>query len=131
MRGALALCVAVLLASCAPTAAPPTTPPPAPQEDLSVGPNETPTAAQTAACTARGGDFRRSGLAGFWLCVVPYADAGKPCSDMADCQGGCLAPPNQTPVRGEAPGRCAASNSQFGCYSRVEKGVVGPGLCVD
>jgi len=131
MRGALALCAAVLLASCAPTAAPPTTPPPAPQEDLSVGPNETPTAAQTSACTTRGGEFRRSGLAGFWLCVVPYADAGKPCSDTADCQGGCLAPPNQTPVRGEAPGVCAASNSQFGCYSRVENGVVGPGLCVD
>jgi len=131
MRSLLALFAAVVLASCAPTGAPPTTSPPAPQADLSVEPGQTPTSAQTAACSARGGTYGRGGLGGFWHCVIPYADANKPCSDASGCQGACLAPPNQTPVRGQAPGRCAASNSQFGCYSRVEKGVVGPGLCVD
>ena len=131
MRSVLAVLAGAILVSCAPTAAPPTTTPTASKEDLSVEPGQTPSAAQTASCTTRGGEFRRSGLAGFWLCVVPYADAGKPCSDTSDCQGGCMTGPNQTPVRGQAPGVCAASNSQFGCYSRVENGVVGPGLCVD
>ncbi|MFC5345981.1 hypothetical protein ACETK8_05150 [Brevundimonas staleyi] len=125
MRALLALAAAVVLAACAPT------PPPGPTEDLSVTPGQTPTAAQTAACSAQGGSYSRGGLGGFWNCVILYADADKPCSDASDCRGACLAPPNQTPVRGQAPGRCAASNSQFGCYSRVEKGVVGPGLCVD
>lgn len=126
MRVLLTLLAAVLLASCAPTATPP-----GPQVDLSVGYGETPTASQTAACSVQGGTYGRGGLAGMWTCVIPYADAGKPCSDARDCQGACRAAPNQTPVRGEAPGRCAASNSAFGCYSRVENGVVGPGLCVD
>ena len=126
MRSLLALFAAAALVSCAPTGAPP-----GPTEDLSVEPGQTPTAVQTAACAAAGGAYGQGGLGGFWHCVIPYADAGKPCSDAADCEGACLAPPNQSPVRGEAPGRCAASNSQFGCYSRVENGVVGPGLCVD
>ena len=126
MRGLLAVCAAVVVASCAPTATPP-----GPTEDLSVPHGQTPTAAQTAACAAQGGTYGRGGLGGFWTCVIPYADANKPCSDASDCQGECRAPPNATPVRGQAPGRCAPSNSHFGCYSRVEKGVVGPGLCVD
>ncbi len=131
MRAFLALS-AVLLASCSPTTAPGTpTTPTGPAQDLSVPPGQTPTATQNAACSAQGGTYGRGGLGGFWHCVIPYADADKPCSDASDCRGACLAPPNQTPVRGQPPGRCAASNSQFGCYSRVEKGVVGPGLCVD
>lgn len=126
MRGVLALAAALTLAACAPTASAPGA-----QEDLSVEYGGTPTTAQTAACVARGGTYHRAGMAQMWSCVIPYADANKPCSDAKDCQGACLAPPNQTPVHGQAPGRCAPSNSQFGCYSRVEKGVVGPGLCVD
>jgi hypothetical protein len=127
MRALLTLFVAAVLASCAPASAPT----PGPTEDLSVGYGKTPTAAQTAACSAQGGTYGQGGLGGFWHCVIPYADADKPCADKSDCRGECRAPPNQTPVRGEAPGRCAASNSHFGCYSRVENGVVGPGLCVD
>lgn len=127
MRALLALfAAAVLAASCAPAPSPT-----APQEDLFVPHDQTPTAAQRAQCDARGGAFRRAGLAGSWLCIIPYADGGQPCSDASDCRGACLASPNQTPVRGEAPGRCAASSNPFGCFSRVEKGVVGPGLCVD
>ena len=86
MRALLALFAAGLLASCAPTASPP-----APGQDLSVEPGQTPTAAQTAACSAQGGTYGRGGLGGFWHCVIPYADANKPCSDASDCQGSCLA----------------------------------------
>lgn len=130
MRAFLALFAAAVLASCAPAAVSPTTPP-EPQEELFVPHDQAPTAAQTAECRQRGGEFRRAGMAGSWLCMIPYADADKPCSDAGDCRGACLAPANQTPVAGQAPGRCAASNNPFGCFSRVEKGVVGPGLCVD
>jgi len=33
---------------------------------------------------------------GYWYCVVPYADAGKPCRNSKDCIGHCLWPPDGT-----------------------------------
>lgn len=65
-------------------------------------------------------------------CVIAHADAGKTCSDKADCQGRCL-------YRGEAPadpaarisGRCQATSDPCGCFTTVVNGQLGRGMCVD
>jgi hypothetical protein len=54
-------------------------------------------------------------------CVVPYADAGKTCSDKADCQGACIAEGNLE-AQGATTGQCQKTNVQFGCYAKIVGG---------
>ena len=99
--------------------------------------------ADAASCSARGGEIRRIGRMGRSVCVTPYADAGKRCTDGDQCLGGCraeanLPPPpsgDAAPGRPPAPpavteGRCQADTDPFGCYVRVEDGR-GTTICVD
>lgn len=117
LRTALAAAIALVLASCAPT--------PAPTDTASATPD-------VAACAAKGGVVRPVCRMQRPACVVTHADAGKTCADKSDCQGRCL-------YRGEAPadlaatvtGQCQATSDPCGCFTTVEKGHVGPGLCVD
>jgi putative hemolysin len=103
-----------LLAACAPAA-----PGPAP-------------AAQSAdaSCAARGGTMQPVGRMQRPTCVVPYADAGKTCSDKADCQGACIAEGNLE-AQGATTGQCQKSNVQFGCYAKVVNGKATGAICVD
>lgn len=140
MRRALALVAALILASCAPS--PDSTGPVSPTPPVSIPRDEPafevergsrPTAAQTADCTARGGTYRQGGLGGYWLCITPYADGGKPCGDSDECQGTCLGPrePAVSPANPRKPGVCAADSYPFGCIARVEDGRVAGVLCAD
>ena len=83
------------------------------------------------ACTASGGRIEGVGMFGTPACVVPYADAGAPCSDGADCRGLCKA--SEAAVIGEAStGTCQlTSHDHFGCFNRVEGGVAVSGPCID
>lgn len=103
-----------LLAACAPTA-----PTPAP-------------AAQSAdaSCAARGGSMQPVGRMQRQTCVVPYADAGKACSDKADCQGSCIADGNAESQAATA-GQCQKTNVQFGCYAKIVAGKSTGTICVD
>ena len=92
---------------------------------------EVPTTA--AACRAAGGTWGPQGLLGREQCVMPMPDAGKSCRDGDDCVGDCRAGLDQG---GAAPGdpmtgKCQATTSPFGCYTRVEDGKAEGMLCVD
>ena len=89
--------------------------------------------AQTDDCAARGGEMRRVGMLGSWQCIVPYADAGRSCTDGDQCAGDCRLPDGaKVPLEGEpVTGVCQPNNDRFGCYTTVEDGRADPTICVD
>lgn len=111
---ALTAVAALLLAGCAPTAEP-----------------AAPTAETLAsACSAKGGAIQPVGKAQIPTCVVPYADAGKACTDKSQCEGACVLEGNLEP-QGPVTGACQKTNRQFGCYARVVNGKATAAICVD
>ncbi len=87
--------------------------------------------AERQACEAAGGEVHRAGILGYDNCILPYADAGKTCSDSSDCLGDCRmtwpgAQPEET-----VTGTCQINDSPFGCFQTVENGRAGHTLCVD
>lgn len=88
------------------------------------------TAAERAQCDSLGGEIQRAGLLGWEHCILPYADAGKTCSDSAECEGRCLV--NEMTDTGTAlSGTCQADSNPFGCYTEMEDGEAGMAICVD
>lgn len=86
---------------------------------------------QASECEKDGGVLKRVSRAQVEQCAVPYADAGKACSDKSDCIGACTAPYSDGGAQ-RASGTCQADSvALFGCYSIVEKGVAGPSICLD
>jgi hypothetical protein len=83
-----------------------------------------------AACTARGGAIKPVGRMQMPTCVVPYADAGKSCTDKSQCEGACILQTTQEP-EGPVTGQCQQSSSQFGCFAKVENGKATHAMCVD
>jgi hypothetical protein len=87
-------------------------------------------------CSAKGGSMQTAGRSGAPMCMVKYKDAGKSCKSDSDCKGQCrvaLGHENRIKQPGEkVAGVCQATNSPFGCFATVEKGVVDkPMMCVD
>ncbi len=120
MRLPLIAAALLTLAACAPTAPPP------------AGPAQAASAGDSAeACAARGGQIEMVGRRGLPTCVVPYADAGKACTDNAQCQGGCIVEGNLEPNDAPVTGQCKRSNVQFGCYAKVVNGKAVGAICVD
>ena len=94
--------------------------------------DQAPTAAQTQACTARGGSYLQGGLMGGWMCAIRYSDAGKRCTSGDQCQGDCRSEGGVAPEAGApATGRCQADSRPFGCFAKVEDGKATPALCID
>lgn len=94
---------------------------------------ETPAIAENtqAVCAARGGNLERVGRAQTLQCVVPFADAGKSCTDGGECQSGrCLGSVDAS-GQSNVTGQCQASNMQFGCYTHVRNGRAEAAICVD
>nr|WP_241093703.1 hypothetical protein [Xanthomonas sp.] len=88
-------------------------------------------APDAASCAAQGGSMRPLGRRGLLRCVVPFADAGKACSDSDQCQGDCLV---ATPVASGTPaqGTCQRDISEnFGCRQEVRGGVGASQICID
>ena len=113
----LATAAALILAACAPTGAPEAGNPPS-------------AAAQASACAAKGGAIQPVGRAQIPTCVIPYADAGKACTDKSQCEGACIAEGNLE-SQGAVSGQCQKTNRQFGCFARIENGKATATLCVD
>jgi hypothetical protein len=82
-------------------------------------------------CARLGGYVQRVGLLAREACVIPYKDAGKPCTDGSQCEGDCWAEPRQYPPGEKVTGACQPTNMPFGCHARVAGGEAGPALCVD
>lgn len=126
IRLACAALAALALGACAPAA---------PADGPAPGPGTVPTPIAIPetepACLAAGGTWRREGLLGRWTCVMPHPDAGRPCTDGAQCLGDCRATgPSVRPGQPSA-GVCQADSSPFGCFTRVENGRAAATLCVD
>lgn len=90
-------------------------------------------AAEPQSCATRGGVLARRGILQQLICVTPYADAGKKCTDKADCTGRCILDrdlsrhsPGDTVV-----GQCQPDNALFGCYAEVRGGRMLQPICVD
>lgn len=68
---------------------------------------------------------------GMPACVIPFPDAGKACSDKADCVGLCMAPDNAS-IGAFSSGACQTDlRDLYGCYNKIEAGVVAEGGCFD
>lgn len=121
---AIAAAFGLLLAACAPTPGAETTGPEAAAPVQS---------ADAQACARRGGEMRQVGRMQSWQCIVKYADAGKRCTDGAQCQGDCrVQGDNARPAEGQAvAGVCQADSDRFGCYTTIKNGRAEPTLCVD
>lgn len=84
------------------------------------------------ACLAKGGMYTKQGRLQSYHCVMQFSDAGKSCSDSAQCQGSCTS----SDIKIEAgtsnvTGTCAANDSPFGCHQTIENGVAKGFLCID
>jgi hypothetical protein len=76
-------------------------------------------------CRKQGGKIRAVGH--MEACAVPFADAGKTCTDNSECRGACIL--DDDPKRGPPPyrnasGTCQRENIQLGCYGEVNGGGV-------
>ncbi|WP_407472342.1 hypothetical protein ABFU52_21975 [Xanthomonas campestris pv. campestris] len=90
----------------------------------------TSTSTDAAACTAKGGQMRPVGRMQTPRCVVPYADAGKTCTDNSDCSGDCLAT-SIVPAGTATSGTCQRDSDRFGCRQEVVGGMGQAALCID
>ena len=86
-------------------------------------------------CRQRGGSLLRGvgvtfGAPESLVCVVPYSDAGKECTDSSQCDGKCLVWEGDIKY-GAAVGTCQAETPiRSGCFAEVLDGfVTEPGLC--
>jgi hypothetical protein len=87
--------------------------------------------AENVACAAKGGHFERIGKAQVRTCIAPYSDAGKACTDGAQCLGKrCMGDFEDTAAPNPATGTCAATNNPFGCQTLIEAGAART-ICVD
>jgi len=129
MRPFLTLLCLVMIA-CTPVVAPDSTPSEGDGGPAVSTPVERPHTLNAQQCQAAGGTMRPVCMMGTVQCVVPYADAGRPCRDGDDCQGACRAE-SMEPSRGPVTGRCQATSDPCGCFANVEDGRVDAALCVD
>jgi hypothetical protein len=86
--------------------------------------------ANPAACAKTGGEVRPVCMRGMPMCVVPFPDAGKVCSDSSECMGTCRGDGSAQPEK-PAKGVCSRNTDPCGCYQLVEKGVAQYMLCAD
>jgi hypothetical protein len=75
--------------------------------------------------------MRGVGMANSITCVVPYGDAGKPCSDSSECEGRCLQKPPLMDDGAKTLGACEVNSDHFGCNSEVLGGIAQGTLCTD
>ena len=126
IRALTGLVVVAAIAACGPAPTPMLAgPPTAPAPEV--------TAAQTPeACAAAGGTIQPVCRRQTEVCVIAYADAGKPCTDGYQCQGDCRAEPSDGPPKpGTVTGVCQADSDPCGCFTTIEDGQIAHAICVD
>lgn len=89
--------------------------------------------ADIASCAARGGVVDTVGRMQRQVCRIPYADAGKTCSNKSDCAGRCIYDREEGggEPTGAVTGKCQKFATQFGCWSEVDGGKIKSTICVD
>jgi len=82
------------------------------------------------ACVAAGGLCAYAGFCFGQACVKKTRDAGRTCTDGAQCESGCLAKDGTPP--GPGTGTCSPTQITLGCHLCVSRGVVPRGvMCGD
>src|SRR5690349_3676210 len=99
----------------------------------SCAPNESERPDSVAAKACVGGFMAQRGLTPWPTCIIPFADAGKSCTDKADCRGQCLVKYERNLALGSpAVGQCQAEEPAVGCFAQVRQGAVATGFrCID
>jgi hypothetical protein len=86
------------------------------------------------ACLAAGNVWARFGvhdhLCGIYSCAERTRDGGKPCRDRADCEHLCVTD-RPAVIGAEAPGKCTAVKTSFGCHVHVDGGRIVGRVCLD
>src|SRR5262245_51431957 len=86
-------------------------------------------------CLSKGGNWQQVCLSQRFTCVMPYADAGKSCTDSSQCKGLCMVdmtircdvdkncPELKVPKPGEAAsGICQRDDDPCGSFVVIKKG---------
>lgn len=85
-----------------------------------------------AACAKVGGELKPVCRMQMPICLIAFKDAGKSCTDGAQCASGrCkveMSAPDAPPA---TSGQCAANNDPCGCFQLMEDGVAQAALCAD
>jgi hypothetical protein len=83
-------------------------------------------------CTERGGAVSRRPF-GSSFCKIDYPDAGRACTDMTECLGGCTLPNavSAAPGQGGLKGTCKPSNVLGGCTTYLIRGHAAATECID
>lgn len=88
--------------------------------------------ADEQACRASGNEWARFGvrdaLCNVYSCAERTRDGGKACRDRADCEHLCLTD-RPAVIGAEAPGRCSAVRTSFGCFTYVDGGRIVGRVC--
>ena len=81
-------------------------------------------------CKAGGGTIRGVGSISYPVCVIPYPDAGRVCTDSSQCTGKCQA--EGAASGAPATGQCQSSpHDKFGCFSEIVSGIAKGMVCLD
>ena len=128
-RVMIAMAAALFAAACQPMPATEGAATPAPQQTQVSAAGST----DAALCASQGGKMLPQGRMQSVRCVLTYTDAGKRCTDGADCQVDCrISDAAGAPAAGaNAVGQCTADSSRFGCYTTVTGGKAEATICVD
>ncbi|MDX2233393.1 MAG: hypothetical protein NW200_02730 [Hyphomonadaceae bacterium] len=90
----------------------------------------TPAVTEAAACAARGGAIRPVCRRQIATCVIAYSDAGKACTDGAQCAGDCVREGDALRDDVAVTGQCQADSDPCGCRTTVTAGKATT-ICVD
>ena len=93
---------------------------------------------ELAQCRTKGGELREGVATEKPVCVIPYPDAGKVCSDSSQCTGTCRITGDEIRAKKVVPGvatvKGTCQRDKFdigGCYAKVTKGMLGVVVCMD
>lgn len=82
-------------------------------------------------CEEEGGEWKKLGMQQHESCVLPANDAGKACTDSAQCEVACVVQAVDAEPGTRQEGGCLQSTNLFGCHAYMSNGIVEPTLCVD
>ena len=84
-------------------------------------------------CNRKGGRVERRGRAGMQMCVMPYLDGGKLCTDSSQCEARCIVEGNPEPGSADEDvvGICQRDDRLFGCFGEVTDGRITQAMCID
>ena len=138
MRSAVLLGLGALLLGCAqageaPTGAEATGDTAQVTSSMPVPPGGAMSQVEQIECNRKGGRVERRGRAGMQMCVMPYLDGGKLCTDSSQCEARCIVEGNPEPgsATEDVVGICQRDDRLFGCFGEVKDGRIAQAMCVD